>query len=164
MFAVLGAFQFAAGFRRRWPNWHRAAGRLVVSCGLLVGISGLWMTLFYPRIEGTGGLLYAFRLVFGSAMVVSIILSFAAIRRGDVRRRRSWMLRGYAIGRGAGTHVLTLMAGELIVGPPSELPRALLMGAAWVINLGVAVSGSSASRWPLQPRIAGTQPIQQYSG
>jgi hypothetical protein len=34
--------------------------------------------------------------------------------------------------------VLTLAAGELIAGPPSELSRALLMGAAWVINLAVA--------------------------
>jgi len=51
---------------------------------------------------------------------------------------RAWMLRGYAIGLGAGTQVLTLLAGELILGPPSELSRALLMGAGWVINLAVA--------------------------
>ena len=53
-------------------------------------------------------------------------------------RHRAWMMRGYAIGLGAGTQVLTLLAGELIVGPPSELSRALLMGAGWVINLAVA--------------------------
>ena len=34
--------------------------------------------------------------------------------------------------------MLTLAAGELIAGPPSELSRALLMGAGWVINLAVA--------------------------
>ena len=48
------------------------------------------------------------------------------------------MMRAYAIGLGAGTQVLTLLAGELIAGPPSELSRALLMGAGWVINLAVA--------------------------
>jgi hypothetical protein len=48
------------------------------------------------------------------------------------------MMRGYAIGLGAGTPVLTLLVGELIAGPPSELSRALLMGAGWVINLAVA--------------------------
>jgi hypothetical protein len=37
------------------------------------------------------------------------------------------MLRGYAIGLGAGTQALILMAGELTLGPPSELSRALLM-------------------------------------
>ena len=48
------------------------------------------------------------------------------------------MMRGYAIGLAAGTQMLTLMVGELIAGPPSEFSRALLMGAAWVINLAVA--------------------------
>lgn len=111
VFAVLGAFQFAPGFRRRRPGWHRAAGRLLVPCGLLVGLSALWMTQFYPRPDGDGGLLYALRLLFGSAMVVSIVLGFAAIRRRDVIRHRAWMIRGYALGLGAGTQVLTLAAG-----------------------------------------------------
>jgi len=138
VYAILGAFQFAPSFRRRWPGWHRVAGRLLVTCGLLVGLSGLWMTLFYPWPKGDGELLYALRLLFGSAMVVSIVLGFAAIRRRDVKQHRAWMTRGYAIGLGAGTQVLTLMAGAVIAGPPSELSRALLMGAAWVINLAVA--------------------------
>jgi hypothetical protein len=45
------------------------AGRLLVPCGLLVGLSALWMTLFYPRPEGVGPLLTALRLLFGSAMI-----------------------------------------------------------------------------------------------
>src|SRR4051794_11801414 len=137
VFAILGAFQFASGFRRRRPGWHRVAGRLLVACGLLVGLSGLWMTLFYPGANGSG-LLYSLRLLFGSAMVVSIVLGFTAILRKDVMRHRAWMMRGYALGLGAGTQVLTLAAGAVILGPPSELSRALLMGAAWVINLAVA--------------------------
>ena len=96
------------------------------------------MTLFYPWPKGDGELLYSFRLLFGSAMVVSIVLGFAAIRRGDVIQHRARMTRGYAIGLGAGTQALTLMVGELIFGPPSELSRALLMGASWVINLAIA--------------------------
>jgi hypothetical protein len=97
------------------------------------------MTLFYPHPNGTGDLLYALQLLFGSAMVVSIVLGYAAIRRGDVIQHRAWMMRGYAIGLGAGTQVLTQLAGSLlIVGPPGELSGALLMGAGWVINLAVA--------------------------
>ena len=138
VYAILGAFQFVTSFRRRRPGWHRVAGRLLVVCGLLVGLSALWMTLFYPWPDGDGELLYGLRLLFGSAMVVSIVLGFTTIRRGNVRGHRAWMMRGYALGLGAGTQVLTLAAGELIAGPPSELSRALLMGAAWVINLAVA--------------------------
>ncbi len=71
-------------------------------------------------------------------MVVSIVLGYAAIRRGDVIQHRAWMMRGYAIGLGAGTQVLTQLAGSLIIVPPSELSGALLKGAGWVINLAVA--------------------------
>ena len=74
----------------------------------------------------------------GRPWSASIVLGFAAIRRRDVQGHRAWMMRGYAIGLGAGTQVLTRMAGALIGGPPSELSGALLMGAGWVINLAVA--------------------------
>lgn len=147
VYAILGPFQFAAGFWRRRPGWHRAAGRLLVACGLLVGLSALWMTLFYPGANGTGEVLFALRLLFGSAMIGSIVLGFTSILRGDVTRHRAWMTRGYAIGLGAGTQVLTLAIGALIVGPPSDLGRALLMGAAWVINLAVA-------EWAIRKRSA----------
>src|SRR5215207_9345835 len=43
LFCILGAFQFAPGFRRRRPGWHRRVGRLLVACGLAAGLSGLWM-------------------------------------------------------------------------------------------------------------------------
>ena len=137
-YALLGAFQFATGFRRRWPGWHRVAGRLLVPCGLAVGLSGVWMTLFYAHPVGDGALLSSLRLLFGSAMIVSIILGVTAIRGGDVRQHRAWMLRGYAIGLGAGTQALTLGFGAALLGPPSVRGRALLMGAGWVINLAVA--------------------------
>jgi uncharacterized membrane protein len=138
VYAILGAFQFSTAFRRRWPGWHRATGRIVILCGLLVGFSALWMTLFYAHPVGDGAFLSALRLLFGSAMIVFIVLGFTTIRRGNVIAHRAWMMRAYAIGLGAGTQVLTLMAGELIAGKPSEFSRALLMGAAWVINLAVA--------------------------
>jgi hypothetical protein len=107
------------------------------------------MTLFYPWPDGDGALLYALRLVFGSAMVVSIVLGLTTIRRGEVQRHRAWMARGYALGLGAGTQVLTLGLGEVVAGPPNELSRALLMGAAWAINLLVA-------EWAIRRRPART--------
>lgn len=138
LFAILGAFQFAASFRRRWPGWHRWAGRLLVVCGLLVGFSGMWMVLFYHHPVGDGLFLSAQRLLFGSVMIVSIVLSYTTIRRGNVKQHRAWMMRAYAIGMGAGTQALILMVGEMISDKPDELSRALLMGLAWVINLAVA--------------------------
>ncbi len=138
VYALVGAFQFVSRLWKRGNRWHRIAGRLLVPCGILVGLSGLWMTLFYQSPAGPNDLLYGFRLLFGSAMVVSVILGFIAIRRGDVNGHRAWMMRGYAIGLGAGTQVFTQWIGESVFGPPDEVGRALLMGAGWVINLAVA--------------------------
>jgi hypothetical protein len=56
VYSILGAFQFSPGFRRRHRGWHRAAGRVLVPCGLLVALSGLWMAHFYPWPEGDGQL------------------------------------------------------------------------------------------------------------
>lgn len=138
IYALLGAFQFVSRLWQRGNGWHRWVGRLLVPVGLLVGLSGLWMTVFYPRPEGASDLLYAFRILFGSGMVVSIILGYFAILRKDVRQHQAWMTRAYAIGLGAGTQLLTGMVGALIFGTPNEFENALLMGAAWVINLAIA--------------------------
>ncbi len=139
LFCILGAFQFAPGLRQRRPGWHRGAGRLLVLCGLVAGLSGLWMTLFYPLYPHLQReLLYGFRLLFGSAMVLSVALGLRAILRRDVTRHRAWMIRSYALGQGAGTQALTLLLWFLILGTPSTLTSELLMGASWVINLVVA--------------------------
>ncbi|HMO56440.1 MAG TPA: DUF2306 domain-containing protein, partial [Roseiflexaceae bacterium] len=138
VYAVLGAFQFVPSLRRRRNGWHRIAGRILIPSGLIVALSGLWMTLFYPWPAGDGVILYGLRLFFGSAMLLAILLGSAAIRQRDFVRHGHWMLRGYAIGMGAGTQVLTGMVASIVADPPTELSRALLMGAGWVINLAVA--------------------------
>ena len=136
-YALLGAFQFSAGIRRRHPGWHRRTGRILVALGLAVALSGLWMTLAFPRKEGTGDLLYAFRLLASSGMAVSIVLGLAAIRKRDITRHRAWMTRAYALALGAGTQAFTVGFGEATFG--SGVVRTdLMMGAGWSINLAVA--------------------------
>jgi uncharacterized membrane protein len=135
LYAILGAFQFSPGLRRRRPDWHRVAGRVLVVLGLAVAFSALWMTAFYPRVPG-GELAHVFRLASGVGMAASIILGFNAIRRGDVARHRAWMARAYALALGAGTQVLTQGIGNAVLGT-SELNTALMLGAGWGINLAV---------------------------
>jgi uncharacterized membrane protein len=134
LYSILGAFQFV----RRRPGRHRMTGRALVVCGLVAALSGLWMTVFYPRPEGDGDLLAVFRLVFGTAMAAFLVLGFAAVRRRDFRRHRAWMMRAYAIGLAAGTQAFTQLPWMLLVGPLGEIPRALLVAAGWVVNLAVA--------------------------
>jgi uncharacterized membrane protein len=137
-FSVIGALQFAPAFRRRNRSWHRAAGKVIAICGMVTALTGLWMAHFYPWPAGDGQVLYLLRLGFGSAMAVSIILSLVAVRRRDFTAHGAWMTRGYAIGMGAGTQVLTHLPWFILVGKPGESSRAVLMGAGWVINLIVA--------------------------
>jgi uncharacterized membrane protein YozB (DUF420 family) len=145
-FSILGAFQFATGSRRERRGWHRAAGRLLAPLGLLAALTGLWMAQFYPWPAGDGEVLYVLRLIVGSAMTLSIVLSADAIRRRDFAAHGRWMTRAYAIGMGAGTHVLTHLPYFVFVGTPDEATRAALMAAGWLINV-------MAAEWVIHRRV-----------
>ena len=95
------------------------------------------MSQFYSLPKSDGELLYAFRLIFGSAMLIAIVLGAFAARRKDYAHHGDWMMRGYAIGLGAGTQVFTHLPWLLFFGVPDELTRALLMAAGWVINIAI---------------------------
>ena len=113
------------------------------------------MTQCYPWPQGDGQLLYVERLVFGSAMVLSIVMAVDAIRRRDFVSHGNWMIRAYAIGLGAGTQVFTHLPWFVFVGgKPSELPRGVMMGAGWVIN--VAVAEWTIRRGPSRSRMSVT--------
>src|SRR3712207_4561576 len=90
LFALVGALQFVARFRRRHLTWHRRAGRVLAVAGLAVAGSALWLTLLTPAKPGTGALLFLFRLVFASAMAACLVAGVAAIRRRDVAAHRAW--------------------------------------------------------------------------
>ncbi len=139
LFSMVGAFQFAAEVRRRWPRWHRIAGRVVLVAGIVVALSGMWMTAFYPfppALQGT--LLFTVRMIVGAGMIAALALAVATIRRGDVTSHRAWMMRAYALGLGAGTQVVVMLPWTLTFGIPTHLPYELLMTLAWLINVGVA--------------------------
>ena len=138
VFCLLGALQFAPVLRRRPRRWHRVSGRFVLPAGITAALSGLWMSVFYHLPASDDALLEAIRLVVGIAMVVSLGLGLAAVLRRDFGAHRAWVMRGYALGLGAGTQVLTHLPCLLFVGKPMGTTRALLMGAGWAINLAVA--------------------------
>ena len=138
LFCFVGAWQFSPGLRRRHLRWHKLAGRVVLPAGLIAAVSGLWMALFYAIVPADNALLHALRLTFGAAMFVSLCLGLAAILRRDVASHRVWMMRGYAIGLGAGTQAFTMLPWVIAFGLPAPMPYAILMGAGWIINLAVA--------------------------
>ncbi|MFN7131347.1 MAG: DUF2306 domain-containing protein [Myxococcales bacterium] len=139
LYSLIGAFQFSSGFRLRWPAWHRRAGKVLAACGLLTGLTGIWMTAFYPIPIGLQGpLTHAVRMVVGFAMVTGIVVAWVSILRRDVVRHEAWMIRAYALGQGAGTQALILGPWTVLTGESEGLTRDLLLTLAWVINVGVA--------------------------
>lgn len=137
LYALVGAFQFVPRLRSADRSWHRRTGRVLVVAGLLVAGSALWMTLFYAPQPGTGELLFAFRLVFATSMIVSLVLGFTAIRRHHVASHRAWMIRAYAVGLGAGTQAFTEGVATGMFGT-GHTTGDLAKGAGWIINLAIA--------------------------
>lgn len=137
VYTILGAFQFVPRLRRH--RWHRRAGRVLVPCGLTVAFSGMWMAVGYDLPAHDNDVLAGMRLVFGSVMAGAILLGLAAVLRRDIDRHRRWMVRGYAIGLGAGTQAFTHAPYLIAVGEqPDGNLRAGLVVAGWLINLAVA--------------------------
>ena len=139
VYSILGAFQFSPSLRRRRRGWHRAAGRILIPCGLVAALTGLWMAHFYPWPDGDGQVLYLERLLVGTAMTAFLVASVFSLRRRDFHSHGNWMIRAYAIGLGAGTQVLTHLPWLMIAdGKPDEFARSVMMGAGWAINAAVA--------------------------
>ncbi len=139
VYCLLGAFQFSAGFRRRWPRLHRTAGRWLVACGLLSASSGVWMTVAYPIPETLQGpLTYWVRLIVGTLMFTSLVAGLASILRRDVARHEAFMIRAYALGQGAGTQAVILGPWMLITGQGGGPTRDALLTVSWVLNAVVA--------------------------
>lgn len=136
VFLLLGAFQFLPRLRRGRPSWHSVSGRILVPAGVIAGLSGMWMAVFYTRPE----LDMVVRLLFGGLMVTSILLGLRAVLRRDFGTHRAWMIRGYAIGMGAGTQVFTTLPFVLANGGAQLDPTSTvaLLAAGWIINLTVA--------------------------
>ena len=104
-----------------------------------------------------GPLLYLIRLLAGSAMAWSLCLGLAAVLKRDLPRHRAWMIRGYALGLGAGTQAFTHLPWFLFPSIRGELARALLMGAGWAINVAVVEWVISRERRKQRSMVAATR-------
>lgn len=139
LYSIIGAFQFSAGVRRRWPKWHKRVGRVVAALGLFAALSGIWMAVAWdiPRaLQGPG--LMVVRVIVGVAMASSIVLAVRAILRRDVPRHEAWMIRAYALGQGAGAQAVWLGVPAIFAGEIFGLQRDVMMTLAWVGNALIA--------------------------
>lgn len=138
VFGLAGIGQFIDRLRRGNPSWHRRAGWVLAVSGLISALSGLWMTGVFPHTEGDSALLDAFRFMFGIAMTLCLSMGMFWARKRSFLRHQAWMVRGYAIGMGAGTQVVLFIPWVMLVAPPDAFVRALILGAGWAFNLLIA--------------------------
>ncbi|WP_433360670.1 DUF2306 domain-containing protein [Actinoplanes sp. CA-142083] len=162
VYCVLGAFQFAPRFRRRHLRWHRVAGWVLIPAGLMVALTGVWMTLAYefPAVDGV--VVKVERLIVGGVMTLAIVLAVLAVRKRDIAHHRAWMIRAYALAQGAGTQAFTQLPWILAVGELNATGRAVALGAGWLINAVIAEwiirRNRRATRVPARPRFEVSTP------
>jgi hypothetical protein len=139
LFCVLGALQFDAALRQRFPRLHRINGRVSATCGIVAALTGLWMTAAYAiPAELQGPLLYSVRMAVGLAMALAVTLSVLAVLQRRIAQHKAWMVRAYSLGQGAGTQVLILLPVTLMAGAPTFIFRDVLMASAWGLNMAFA--------------------------
>ncbi len=137
VFSVAGAFQFVPALRRRGHRWHRRAGSVLAPAGIVVALSGLWMTYSYDLPASDNSLLSVFRYAAGLGMLGSLVAALLSLRAKRYRTHGAWMARAYALGLGAGTQVITHGLWMIGLGKPTPQERAWLMFAGWFINIAV---------------------------
>src|SRR5262249_10449049 len=96
LFLVLGPLQFSRTFRERHLRLHRRIGRILLLCGMVIGVSALVMSFGMPSIGGVNQAasttLFAFFFLFGLGK------AFRHILRREVALHREWMIRAFSIG------------------------------------------------------------------
>ncbi len=100
LFLILAPLQFVAGIRSRHLSFHRWSGRLLMVCGLIIGISALIMS-FKMNIGGPNET--AATTLFAIVFLICLSKAYLYIRKKEVARHREWMIRAYAIGLGVAT-------------------------------------------------------------
>jgi uncharacterized membrane protein len=107
---LLGApFQLSSRMRRRHLSWHRRLGRVLIPAGLITAVFAIVVGLVMPF-----GLLAeaSATIVFGSFFLLALGLAYRAVRSGDIRTHRRWMIRAFAVGVGVGMIRIVIGVGE----------------------------------------------------
>jgi uncharacterized membrane protein len=75
-------------------------GRVLVTCGLIIGTSALVMS-YKMNIGGPNET--AATTLFAIVFLICLVKAFVHIRRKEVARHREWMIRAYGVGLGVAT-------------------------------------------------------------
>jgi uncharacterized membrane protein len=100
LFLTLASLQFVPSIRQKHLPFHRWMGRLLLVCGLIIGMSALVMS-YTMNIGGPNET--AATTLFAIVFLICLIKGYRHIRRKEVERHREWMIRAYGVGLGVAT-------------------------------------------------------------
>jgi len=100
LFLVLAPWQFMPSIRQRHLQLHRWIGRVLVVCGLIIGVTALVMS-YTMNIGGPNET--AATTLFAIVFLYCLIRAYRHIRRKEVARHREWMIRAFGAGLGVAT-------------------------------------------------------------
>lgn len=100
LFLILAPLQFVPGIRQKHLKVHRWMGRILVLCGLIIGVSALVMS-YTMNIGGPNET--AATTLFAIVFLICLIKAYRHIRRKEVAWHREWMIRAYGAGLGVAT-------------------------------------------------------------
>ncbi len=142
VFLLGGVLQLNRRFRERHWTVHRRLGRVLVACAAVSGVFALAFGIPYPWGNAWE---VAATVVFGAWFLWTLIAGFAAIRRGDSRQHRRWMIRAFAVALGVGS--IRLWIG-LLSGATSLMTFPGAFGVSFWLGLGShAVAAELWLRW-----------------
>jgi uncharacterized membrane protein len=152
LFVLLLPLQFISSLRARHPRWHRWTGRVLVTLGVVLGLSALSMST-----QPVGGLAESTAVIFfGCFFLFALGKAWWHIRHGRVERHRQWATRMAAIALGVAT-TRPIMAIFFATSPLTGLtPQQFFGPAMWLGFVSTCLAGEV---W-----IRSTRPRRQIDG
>lgn len=138
VFLILSAVQFSPELRARNRSWHRSAGKVAMICGIVAGLSGVWLVIAYPPSELVTPFMDAVRILFGTALAGAVVFAYRAIRRRDILAHRAWMIRAFALAVAGTTQALVIGVWLAIVGELTPESATALITIGFLINILIA--------------------------
>lgn len=158
VFYALAVIQVWPPLRKRFPGWHRRAGRVALVGGVLGALTATWLTIVHSQVRGD--ILYIGRIVFGPLWGLFLVLAILAILRRDIAAHRAWSIRAFAVAMPAGTLIFVYAPIVLIFGQVSDTVDEAIQSSAWVLHLAIAeiilrskVFRAAATHWRGTPTV-----------
>jgi uncharacterized membrane protein len=134
-YLVLGLLQFATAIRIRYPVYHRWAGRLLVTAGIVMALPGMYFGVVIPFAGRTESAVIA---VVGGLFLISLVRGLVSIRRRQLDAHREWMTRAFALALGITSVRLSAAVLDPVMtmmGFTAETTFAVALWTGWGVTL-----------------------------